>query len=144
MWNFQIRIPGVELQGMAGLTVGVERDALIVAAVRLRRVTIIAVQLAAVDLGNVRREMTLMIEAQDIRVACFGRSKAKFGMIARERLENLGIAARGPGQLKDHLLWRVWRSMKCIPGQLHSLLRRRFHHFAIGVAGGAIRIRHQA
>src|SRR6266581_3016521 len=54
---------------MTGLEVGREGDALIIAPIGVRFVTVIAVEFPAVHKWDVRRKMPLMIEAEHIGVA---------------------------------------------------------------------------
>ena len=66
MRNFQVRIFRVELERVTRLAIGRKGDALIITALRIGFVAVIAVELPAVDPRNVRREMALMIEAQNV------------------------------------------------------------------------------
>ena len=69
MWNAHLRIPPIELERMTSLTIVGESDSLIESTVRLRLVTIIAIQLLSVHGWNVGSEMALVIEPKSVGIS---------------------------------------------------------------------------
>jgi len=67
--NSQLRILRIELERMTSLTIVGKGNSLIQAAVRLRLMAIVAIELLAVHWRNIGCEMALVIEAQHVRIA---------------------------------------------------------------------------
>ena len=81
MRDTELRVVLVEEQRMARLAISRETDPLIETALGIRLVAVVAIELPAFFYGrNVRREMALVVETENIRVARFGGSELKFRM----------------------------------------------------------------
>src|SRR5205807_2015190 len=120
--NFQLRIFCIELQRMTCLTISGKADALVVAAVGSRFMTIIAIEFLSVYGRNIAGKMTLMIEPKRIRIADFLAIELKFRVTLPECGKCLGVTALRPRQFQRHLLRRMRMSLKVCQLQLHSLL----------------------
>lgn len=129
---------------MTGLTVGFETDALIIAAFRIGFVTIVAIELSAINGRNIRGEMTLVIEPKHVGVARFVAYELKFRVPIPKGIERLGVAPTWSRQFKDDLLRRMKMPMVICPLKLHPFLRRSLHARAVAVTRGALRARDQA
>ena len=144
--NFQVGIFRVELERVTRLAIGHDGDALIITALRIGFVAEIAVELPAIDPRNVRREMALMIEAQNVAmflpivigIARFLIIELELRMPSPEGGKHLGVAARRSRQFQNHPLDRVWMPMEVCPFKLHSFSRRSFHDRRVAMTRGAV------
>src|SRR5439155_21783908 len=127
-------------------------DALIITGFGIWFVAIIAIELFAVDPGNVRREMALMIEAQNVAMLLpivsgiprYLIIELELRMPSPEGGKHGGVAARRSRQLQNHTLDRVWMSMERCRGKLHSFLRGCRHGLAVVMTRRAVEARHRS
>lgn len=92
--NPHLGISRVELERMASLTIVRVADSLHETAIRLRLMTVIAIKFLSVDRWNIGREVPLMIETQNVRIARVFALQLKLGMrfpeVCKRRRVTLG------------------------------------------------------
>src|ERR1700676_1687926 len=108
---------------MAGLAIRGETDSLIETPLGIRLMTVVAVKFLSLHRRNVRREMALMIETDDVGIACFLADELKFWMVPRERGKNLRVSAGRPRHFEDDLVHRMGPQMKHGRRKLCAFLR---------------------
>src|SRR5205085_915936 len=139
--DFHLRVFRVELERMTCLAIRREIDPLIKAVLGIGLVAVIAIELLAVHLRNIAREMALMVEPERVGIARLLAHELKFRMLAIEGSKDLRVTARRSRHFPNHLLRRMRAKMENGGRKLRPLLRGRFHHVAIVMTRSALRIR---
>src|SRR2546421_6343443 len=112
---------------MACLAIRAETDSLIETPLGISLMTVVAVKFLSFHRRNVRREMALMIETDDVGIARLLAHELKFWMVSREGGKNLRVSPARPRHFEDDLVDRMRSQMKHVRRKLCAFLRRCFH-----------------
>src|SRR5438552_18837216 len=97
---------------MTRLAIRREIDPLIKAVLGIGFVAVIAIELLAVHLRNIAREMALMIEPEYVGIARFLAHELKFRMFAVEGSKDLRVTTLRSRHFPNHLRRRMRAKMK--------------------------------
>src|SRR6266446_6101143 len=123
---------------MAGLAIRRETDSLIETPLGIRLMTVVAVKFLSFHRWNIRREVALMVETDDVGIARFLAHELKFRMVPREGGKNLRVTPARTRHFEDHLLDWMRPQMKYGWRKLCAFLGGCFHDSAAVVTRGAL------
>ena len=128
MRQSEFGIFGIELKRVTGLTLRRESDALIIIApFGVRPETVIALQLFPADHRDVRGEMPLVIELQDIGITLRFTFELKFRVAIPERRKRVRVSVQGARESVNDLLRRMGVALERCPVELPAFFGRSCH-----------------